>query len=46
MAAFAPQFSWNSILLLPDSLAALPILLAMLLIAAARRRTGIPACPV
>lgn len=33
MAAFAPQFSWNSILLLPDTLAALPILLAMLLIA-------------
>ncbi len=33
MAAFAPQFSWNSILLLPDSLAALPILLAVLLIA-------------
>jgi 4-amino-4-deoxy-L-arabinose transferase-like glycosyltransferase len=32
MAAFAPQFSWNSILLLPDSLAALPILLAVLLI--------------
>jgi hypothetical protein len=32
LAALAPQFSWNSILLLPDSLAALPILLAMLLI--------------
>jgi 4-amino-4-deoxy-L-arabinose transferase-like glycosyltransferase len=32
MAAFAPQFSWNSILLLPDSLAAIPILLAVLLI--------------
>ncbi|MGH9962580.1 MAG: glycosyltransferase family 39 protein, partial [Pyrinomonadaceae bacterium] len=27
MAAFAPQFSWNSILLLPDTLAVLPILL-------------------
>ena len=37
MAAFAPQFSWNSILLLPDSLAALPILLAMLMIT---RRVG------
>ncbi len=37
MAAFAPQFSWNSILLLPDSLAALPILLAVLLIT----RTGV-----
>lgn len=32
MAALAPQFSWNSILLLPDSLAGLPILLAVLLI--------------
>ncbi|MGI8899037.1 MAG: glycosyltransferase family 39 protein, partial [Pyrinomonadaceae bacterium] len=29
MAAFAPQFSWNSILLLPDTLAALPILVAI-----------------
>lgn len=37
MAAFAPQFSWNSILLLPDSLAALPILLAILLITRTRR---------
>jgi 4-amino-4-deoxy-L-arabinose transferase-like glycosyltransferase len=32
LSAFAPQFSWNSITLLPDSLAALPILLAVLLI--------------
>src|SRR6266511_697379 len=38
MAAFAPQFSWNSILLLPDSLAALPILLAVLLIIRTRHR--------
>lgn len=38
MAAFAPQFSWNSILLLPDSLAALPILLAVLLITRTRER--------
>jgi 4-amino-4-deoxy-L-arabinose transferase-like glycosyltransferase len=38
MAAFAPQFSWNSILLLPDSLAALPILLAILLITRTRQR--------
>jgi 4-amino-4-deoxy-L-arabinose transferase-like glycosyltransferase len=38
LAAFAPQFSWNSILLLPDSLAALPILLAVLLIARSRHR--------
>ncbi len=38
MAAFAPQFSWNSILLLPDTLAALPILLAVLLIVRARHQ--------
>jgi len=38
MAAFAPQFSWNSILLLPDSLAALPILLAVLLITRAHQQ--------
>ena len=36
MTAFSPQFSWNSILLLPDSLAALPILLAVLLIVRTR----------
>jgi 4-amino-4-deoxy-L-arabinose transferase-like glycosyltransferase len=38
MAAFAPQFTWNSILLLPDTLAALPILLAIYLIARANER--------
>jgi len=38
LAALAPQFSWNSVLLLPDSLAALPILLAVLLILIARTR--------
>ena len=38
MAAFAPQFSWNSILLLPDTLAALPILMAVLLITRTRQR--------
>lgn len=38
LAAFAPQFSWNSILLLPDSLAAVPILLAMLILV--RRRNA------
>ena len=42
MAAFAPQFSWNSILLLPDTLAALPILVAMYLITRARRRPRWP----
>ncbi|MFN2509872.1 MAG: ArnT family glycosyltransferase [Pyrinomonadaceae bacterium] len=38
MTAFAPQFTWNSILLLPDTLAALPILIAIYLLARARRR--------
>ncbi|HUS09725.1 MAG TPA: glycosyltransferase family 39 protein [Pyrinomonadaceae bacterium] len=38
MAAFAPQFSWNSLTLLPDSLAALPILLAIWLIARISQR--------
>lgn len=42
MAALAPQFSWNSITLLPDSLAALPILLAFLIITRTRERTGRP----
>jgi 4-amino-4-deoxy-L-arabinose transferase-like glycosyltransferase len=40
LAALAPQFSWNSILLLPDSLAALPILLAIWLITKTLRRTN------
>jgi 4-amino-4-deoxy-L-arabinose transferase-like glycosyltransferase len=45
LAAFAPQFSWNSILLLPDSLAALPILLAMLLIIKTLRRSSFASGP-
>jgi 4-amino-4-deoxy-L-arabinose transferase-like glycosyltransferase len=40
MAALAPQFSWNSILLLPDSLSALPILLAVLVITRTRQQLG------
>ena len=38
MAAVAPQFSWNSILLLPDTLAALPLLLAVYLIIRALKK--------
>lgn len=38
MVAFAPQFGWNSILLLPDTLAASPILVAFYLITRARQR--------
>ena len=39
LAAFAPQFSWNSLTLLPDSLAALPILLAVYLVVRTRCRS-------
>ena len=38
MTAFAPQFSWNSLTLLPDSLATLPILVAVLIITKTRQR--------
>ena len=37
LAAFSPQFAWNSVLLLPDSLAVLPILLAIYCVARAVR---------
>src|SRR5438067_6075968 len=33
LAAFSPQFAWNSVLLLPDSISVLPILLAVYLLA-------------
>ncbi len=36
-AAMAPQLAWNSVLLLPDSLAVFPVLLAVYLLARARR---------
>jgi hypothetical protein len=35
LAAFSPQFAWNSVLLLPDSISVLPILIAIYLIARA-----------
>src|SRR2546430_177497 len=38
MAAISPQFSWNSVLLLPDTLTVFPVLLAILLIVRAHRR--------
>jgi hypothetical protein len=38
MAALSPQLAWNSVLLLPDSLAVFPILLAVYLLALARKR--------
>src|SRR3989440_8654925 len=38
LAAFSPQFAWNSVLLLPDSLAVLPILLAVFCLIRAVRR--------
>ena len=37
LAAFSPQFAWNSVLLLPDSLAVLPILIAIYCLARAVR---------
>jgi 4-amino-4-deoxy-L-arabinose transferase-like glycosyltransferase len=40
LAAFAPQFSWSSLTLLPDSLAALPVLLALLLIVRSRKQNN------
>lgn len=33
LGAFSPQFAWNSVLLLPDSISVLPILIAIYLIA-------------
>jgi 4-amino-4-deoxy-L-arabinose transferase-like glycosyltransferase len=42
MTAFAPQFSWNSLTLLPDSLATLPILVAVLIITRSRQRSNAP----
>ncbi|MDQ3744856.1 MAG: glycosyltransferase family 39 protein, partial [Acidobacteriota bacterium] len=41
LVALAPQFCWNSILLLPDTLAALPVLLAVYLIIRARGRRAL-----
>src|SRR6266508_3893520 len=37
LSAFSPQFAWNSVLLLPDSLAVLPILIALYFLARAIR---------
>jgi hypothetical protein len=40
LAAVAPQFAWNSVLLLPDTLSVLPILLAFYCLLHASRRGG------
>jgi hypothetical protein len=37
LAAISPQFAWNSVLLLPDSLCVLPILLAVYLLVRAKK---------
>ena len=37
-AAFSPQLAWNSVLLLPDSLATFPILLAVFMLARSREK--------
>ncbi|HJZ82040.1 MAG TPA: glycosyltransferase family 39 protein [Pyrinomonadaceae bacterium] len=41
LAALSPQFAWNSVLLLPDSISVLPILLAIYLIARAAKNPRI-----
>ena len=41
LAAFSPQFAWNSTLLLPDTLAVLPILIAVYCLARAFQRPHI-----
>ncbi|MFS8084247.1 MAG: glycosyltransferase family 39 protein [Acidobacteriota bacterium] len=38
LAAFSPQFAWNSVLLLPDTLAVLPLLLAIYCVIKAVRK--------
>ncbi len=38
LAALSPQFAWNSVLLLPDSIAVLPILLAIFLLTRALKQ--------
>jgi dolichyl-phosphate-mannose-protein mannosyltransferase len=38
LSAFSPQFAWNSVLLLPDSISVLPILIAIYLIARAVKK--------
>lgn len=43
LAAFSPQFAWNSVLLLPDSISVLPILLAIYLLARAAKNPRLPA---
>lgn len=42
LAALSPQFAWNAVLLLPDSLAVFPLLLAVYLLSRAVKRPGLP----
>src|SRR6266513_72269 len=41
LAAFSPQLAWNSMLLLPDSLAVFPLLLALYILARVRKNPRI-----
>lgn len=41
LAALSPQFAWNSVLLLPDSLSVFPILLAVYLLARTLKRPSL-----
>lgn len=43
LVALAPQFAWNSVLLLPDTLAVLPVLAAVYLVARALKRPRLAA---
>ncbi|MDQ3804143.1 MAG: glycosyltransferase family 39 protein, partial [Acidobacteriota bacterium] len=43
LVALAPQFAWNSVLLLPDTLAVLPVLAAVYLVARGLGRPGLAA---
>lgn len=43
LAALSPQFAWNSVLLLPDSISVLPILVAIYLLARATRNSRLVA---
>lgn len=46
LAAFSPQFAWNSVLLLPDTLSVLPILLALYFLILALKKERLTAALV
>lgn len=46
LSAFSPQFAWNSVLLLPDTLAVLPLLLAVYFLVRAMKKQNLIAVVV